>query len=49
MAPVYGDTLWRCVIVCGISLAVLAASTAALHRCERGHLLNILDSMHKDY
>ena len=49
MAPVYGDTLWRCVIVCGISLAVLAASTAALHRHERGHLLNILDSMRKDY
>ena len=46
MAPVYGDTLWRCVIVCGISLAVLAASTAALHRYEREHLLNILD---KDY
>ena len=49
MAPVYGDTLWRCVIVCVISLAVLAASTATMHRYEREHLLNILDSMHKDY
>ena len=47
--PVYCDTLWRCVIVCGISPAVLAASTAALHRYEREHLLNILDSVHKDY
>ena len=49
MAPVYGDTLWRCVIVCGISLAVFAASTATMNRYEREHLLNILDSMHKDY
>ena len=44
-----GAGVWRCVIVWGISLAVLAASTAALHRYEREHLLKFLDSMHKDY
>ena len=32
-----------------MSLAVLAANTAALNRYECEHLLNILDSMHKDY
>ena len=49
MAPVDGDTLWRCMIVCLFSLVVLVLRTVCVYKYECEDLLSILDSMYGEY